>query len=472
VLINLSGNAVKFTAKGEVVIQIRQLARTGADTTLCFSVKDSGIGIAADKLAHIFTGFSQAEASTTRRFGGTGLGLSISRQLVTLMGGELLVDSVLGQGSTFHFTLTLPATELAADDHDQVIKAPTVNQRRLEGIRLLVVEDNLINQQVAEELLSNEGALIEIAANGQLGVAAVAAANPPFDAVLMDLQMPVMDGFEATRAIRTELGLTDLPIIAMTANAMASDRTACLAAGMNDHIGKPFNLPQLIQLLQSLTHATAGAPMVTPATTTPEGIDVAGALERLGGNTDLYARILKEYLSEIARLPDQLDLLLRDGDLAGAARLLHTLKGLSATVGASPLATVAREAESLVKGVNAKAALKQSELHARFRQAVTSTMRSMGEVARQFTQASGPAPIAPAQTTLDRPRTLAQLGELQALLKRANMRAVDVHAQLDSALAQTAPVEFKALNAAMVAFDFALAVVQCETLIQKLSHSP
>ena len=481
VLINLSGNAIKFTEKGEVVIQIRQLARTDADTTLRFSVKDSGIGIAADKLAHIFTGFSQAEASTTRRFGGTGLGLSISRQLVTLMGGELAVDSVLGQGSTFYFTLTLPATELAADEKEQVIKVPTVTQRRLEGMRLLVVEDNMINQQVAEELLSNEGALIEIAANGQLGVAAVAAANPPFDAVLMDLQMPVMDGFEATRAIRTELGLTQLPIIAMTANAMASDREACLAAGMNDHVGKPFNLPQLIKLLQTITHSTAGAPVVTPVqgpvtptaatvTATPEGIDVVGALERLGGNTDLYARILQEYLSEIARLPDQLDLLLRNSDLAGAARLLHTLKGLSATVGASPLATVAREAESLVKGVNAEAALKQSELHAHFREAVANTMRSMGTIARQLVQASGPVHLAPAPTELDQPHTVAQLRELQTLLKRANMRAVDVHAQLDNALAQIAPDEFKALNAAMVTFDFAQAVVQCESLIQKLSR--
>jgi PAS domain S-box-containing protein len=257
VLINLSGNAIKFTAQGEVRIQIQQLAQTGTDATLRVSVQDSGIGIAADQLEHIFTGFSQAEASTTRRFGGTGLGLSISRQLVALMGGELAVESVPGQGSTFYFTLTLPTADLLDDDTNIVITAPATTQRSLEGLRLLVVEDNPINQQVAQELLSHEGALIELAADGQLGVAAVAAANPPFDAVLMDLQMPVMDGFDATRAIRTVLGLTDLPIIAMTANAMASDRAACLAAGMDDHVGKPFNLPQLIKLLQTLTAKTA-----------------------------------------------------------------------------------------------------------------------------------------------------------------------------------------------------------------------
>ena len=129
---------------------------------------------------------------------------------------------------------------------------------RLEGMRLLVVEDNLINQQVARELLRGEGALVEIAANGQLGVAAVAGANPPFQAVLMDLQMPVMDGYAATQAIRADLGLTDLPIIAMTANAMASDREACLQAGMDDHVGKPFNLAHLVGVLLRHIRRTPG----------------------------------------------------------------------------------------------------------------------------------------------------------------------------------------------------------------------
>ena len=472
VLINLSGNAIKFTAKGEVVIQIRQLGQTATDATLRFSVKDSGIGIATDKLAHIFTGFSQAEASTTRRFGGTGLGLSISRQLVALMGGELAVDSTLGQGSTFYFTLTLPKSDLLHADQDVVIQTPSITQRRLEGMRLLVVEDNLINQQVAQELLSNEGALIEIADNGQLGVAAVAAARPPFDAVLMDLQMPVMDGYAATRAIRTELGMTDLPIIAMTANAMASDREACLAAGMNDHIGKPFNLPQLIKLLQTITDRTPTTPVNPAPAPAPEAapaelIDVTSALERLGGNTDLYARVLKEYLSEIASLPDQLDRLLRDGDLHGAARLLHTVKGLSATVGASHLANVARETESIVKSAKIDATLRQSELHARFRLAVLNTGRTMGEIARKLTQAA--APTDTPKAALNRPLALAQLQGLKTLLKHSDMRAIDVHAQLDSALAEFAPEAIRGLNTAMGAFDFALGVIQCELLIQQLS---
>jgi len=392
VLINLSGNAIKFTPKGQVVVQIRMLGQSGSDITLRVAVRDSGIGIAPEHQKHIFDDFSQAEASTTRRFGGTGLGLSISKRLVALMGGELLFDSQAGQGSTFYFTLTLKAaTEttpklkaepvrgnlsvLVVDDNalagelltnmadslgwqvdsaysgaqaiERVMsraarheppyqailmdwempdmdgwetlakmheQAPTTRQAitvmvtshdrnalaqrsaqeqaslqaflvkpitaammaeaiasaqvgshnvrslarqtgdqpgQLHGMRLLVVEDNLINQQIANELLTAQGAVVTLADNGALGVAAVAQAlqSTPYDAVLMDIQMPVMDGFAATRAIRTDLGLSQLPVIAMTANAMPGDREECLTAGMNEHIGKPFDLRHLVCLL-------------------------------------------------------------------------------------------------------------------------------------------------------------------------------------------------------------------------------
>lgn len=260
VLVNLIGNALKFTEKGEVVLEIELLARSGIDTTLRFSVRDSGIGIAPEHLNHIFDSFSQAESSTTRRFGGTGLGLSIASQLVSMMGGALAVNSVMGQGSTFHFTLTLPASNMIPVDPDMAFKEKLVQQRPLEGLRLLVVEDNLINQLVARELLQSEGALVIVADNGHLGLEAVATANPPFDAVLMDVQMPVMDGLAATHAIRTQLGLRDLPIIALTANAMVTDRETCLAAGMNEHIGKPFALPQLIEVILGLTAVAQNTP--------------------------------------------------------------------------------------------------------------------------------------------------------------------------------------------------------------------
>jgi len=263
VLINLGGNALKFTAQGQVVIALRRdpsLAQPEGATSVEFSVTDSGIGIAPAQHERIFSGFTQAEGSTTRKYGGTGLGLVISKRLVSAMGGDLTLSSELGQGTRFVFTLTLPAPkdippELVRTDRTQARQAsrPDASQRALVGMRILVVEDNLINQQVAEELLVAQGAFVALAANGQLGLEAVLAAQPQFDAVLMDIQMPVMDGYTATAAIRKTAGLQDLPIIGLTANAMASDRAACLQAGMNEHVGKPFSLPQLVSLLLRLT---------------------------------------------------------------------------------------------------------------------------------------------------------------------------------------------------------------------------
>jgi two-component system sensor histidine kinase/response regulator len=192
--------------------------------------------------------------------------------MVTTQGREMLSQRTPQEQARLHGFLVKPVTapmlldavsdamagrrQLRATPR---VKAPT--PRRLEGLRLLVVDDNLINQQVAQELLSGEGAHIELAENGQLGVDAVRDARPPFDAVLMDIQMPVMDGYTATRAIRHDLGLPELPVIAMTANAMASDRDACLTAGMNDHVGKPFDLAHLIRVvLQHVDHARAVVP--------------------------------------------------------------------------------------------------------------------------------------------------------------------------------------------------------------------
>jgi len=252
VLINLGSNAIKFTSRGEVLLAVELVEKTAQDVLLKFSVHDTGIGIAADKLKHIFSGFSQAESNTTRRFGGTGLGLSISSRLVNLMDGELQVDSVLGSGSTFHFQIRFPLADLvqAPVQNNPSSASPKAEKvQRLSGLRILVVEDNKINQLVAQGLLSREGAIVTMADNGALGVDAVAHAQPGFDIVLMDVQMPVMDGYAATRAIRVELGLKDLPVIAMTANVMASDREACLAAGMNDHVGKPFELDDLVACL-------------------------------------------------------------------------------------------------------------------------------------------------------------------------------------------------------------------------------
>lgn len=258
VLINLGGNAIKFTDEGSVLIEVGLVDNNVNGVLLKFCVKDSGIGIAPENQARIFHGFTQAEASTTRRFGGTGLGLAISQHLVNMMGGEIQLDSEVGEGSCFYFSILFPRAEPASAPVKQqvVIENTTEQKNRLAGVRILLAEDNLINQQVACELLKDEGAEIVVAENGRQCIDILQQAfrqhGEGFDAVLMDIQMPVMDGYTATRKIRDELNLRDLPVIAMTANAMESDRIACLDAGMNEHVGKPFEMDELVAVLRRL----------------------------------------------------------------------------------------------------------------------------------------------------------------------------------------------------------------------------
>ncbi len=254
VLINLCGNAVKFIEQGQVVLSIDQTGRDASGVTLTFGVQDKGIGIAPENQTKIFAGFTQAEASTTRRFGGTGLGLVICQHLIELMGGKLELQSALGQGSRFYFSMTFP---LVADEEavrpDASPAATPIGLASLAGMRILVAEDNFVNQQIACELLESEGASVTLANHGQQALELVKRATEPFDVVLMDMQMPVMDGLTATRELRQRFNATELPIVAMTANAMDVDRQACLDVGMNDHVGKPFHMAHLTSVLRRVT---------------------------------------------------------------------------------------------------------------------------------------------------------------------------------------------------------------------------
>ena len=242
VLLNLVGNAVKFTASGGVTVRVAPAGGRSLNPVLRFSVRDTGIGIAADKQAAVFENFTQADSSTTRSYGGTGLGLSICRQLVELMGGVIGLESAPGRGSEFWFSLTLdPADEAASRPQAAPDAAEAgAGAGAVQGCRVLLAEDNPINQVYARRLLAMMGAEVTAASNGEEAVRLVR--EQEFDLVLMDCQMPVMDGYQATAAIRALGGAhADLPIIALTAFAMADDRDACLAAGMNDYVTKPVD---------------------------------------------------------------------------------------------------------------------------------------------------------------------------------------------------------------------------------------
>ncbi|OIP19831.1 MAG: hypothetical protein AUK52_11715 [Comamonadaceae bacterium CG2_30_60_41] len=482
VLINLCSNAIKFTAQGEVVVSVQVTAQDAHKATLSFAVRDTGMGIAPENQQRIFDGFSQAEASTTRRFGGSGLGLSICRQLVTMMGSELRLHSALGQGSTFSFALTLPvvtdaqADEALASDGPHQTNPGKPEGPPLTGLHLLVVEDNPINQQVAQELLSTQGAQIILADNGQLGVEAVRQAlarQQPFDAVLMDIQMPVMDGYAATRVLRQEMGLLQLPIVAMTANAMASDRDDCLAAGMNAHIGKPFNLPELVALIRRLVGQTPlrqPSPQANPNTAEPSAPDVDAlnpdaALARLGGNRMLYARLLATFLNDSASLPDQLQAMLAAHQPDAVMRALHTFKGLAATVGAVGLAELARSLElQLGEARQDQRAVVTKTISTSVRDAllrVTPALRNL----IQANEETHPAQPVVATASLDARQTTALLRELLDLLQKSDLRSLALFEQIQRQPGATDNDDFKRLAAALDALNFDAAAQAVQTLL-------
>jgi signal transduction histidine kinase/CheY-like chemotaxis protein/HPt (histidine-containing phosphotransfer) domain-containing protein len=600
VLINLGGNAIKFTERGEVVVRVREVMRTDAEVEVDFSVRDSGIGIAPEQQRQIFSGFSQAESSTTRRFGGTGLGLAISQRLVELMGGRIEVDSEPGRGSDFHFRIRLDrppqepaeplvpiasaglsalrvlvvddnatardilcemsrslgwhadaasdgpeALRLAAEQADRgepydialvdwqmpgmdgwetglrlrqssrseatLVMMVTAHDRemlaqrsateqaalggflvkpltaamlfdavadarlgidrrallpespaggRLSGLRLLVVEDNPNNQQVARELLAAEGASVTLADNGESGVEAVFAARPAFDAVLMDLQMPVMDGFGATARIRRHPEHAALPIIAMTANAMSSDREACLAAGMNDHVGKPFELGDLVAVIRRHTgreDQSPVAPAVEGLSLDPDLLTAAGeadisvqaAVQRLGGNAPIYERMLRDFLRDLPGQLAHLQTLAREARWREVALAVHTLKGLAGMIGASRLQSAATQAERVLEATPQDSAPALDALHAAAERVLSASRWAAAK-------APEPAPLPPESERLGVSETESRerLGDLLVLLQASDMRAVDLFETLRGYPGLQARSGFAELQAAIESLDF------------------
>jgi CheY-like chemotaxis protein/anti-sigma regulatory factor (Ser/Thr protein kinase) len=256
ILVNLIGNAIKFTEHGEVAVEVEPVSVTGDEVELHFTVRDTGIGIPTSKQQHVFGAFAQADSSSTRKYGGTGLGLTISSQLVTLMNGWIWVESEEGKGSTFHFTVklgagTAPSAELTEPEGRRV---PAFEGRKL---RLLVVEDSPVNRLLAIRLIEKHQHTCAVAVNGREALERIA--NEKFDCVLMDVQMPEMDGLEATTAVRERERQTGghLPIIAMTAHAMAGDSERCLASGMDGYITKPINSRDLFGAIERVLASVA-----------------------------------------------------------------------------------------------------------------------------------------------------------------------------------------------------------------------
>ena len=587
VLINLVGNAVKFTTEGEVVLSIRMDGADASGVTLAFSVRDTGIGIGAAEQQHIFDAFSQGDSSTSRKYGGTGLGLAICRRMVELMGGNISVTSTLGEGSDFRFrcrfervaeagvapaaaparaapkALSLliiddnasvramledwcaaqgwhsrsagsgaaglallrshadgadgmpaadivlldaampgmdgismltqaragehaplpPVIMLVADQDSEnlerladslmlagIVAKPATPARLLAavtavrdgrngrnappalpvstplsgllaGMRVLLVEDNEINQEVAQYILLHSGARVAVAANGRLAVDLLARTPHAWDVVLMDLQMPVMNGYDATLAIRA-LGLPDLPIVAMTANAMDDDRLRAIASGMNAHVAKPIDVDDMIATLTRLVPALAGAagngaaPPGATAAATPEvpaslpGIDLAAALQRFGGDYGAFLALLKRFENSQGDAVEETRRLLAAGQTQQAAQLLHRVCGVAANLGATHVASLAAESEKALKtGPSHATAALLGQLELAMAEVIKAT-RALPSPLRR----GQPAPNASASAPLD---VHAGLTELLVLIRNNNLKALAHFHALHPALQQS-----------------------------------
>jgi len=371
-LLNYASNALKFTERGHITLAVHLLEELDGELLVRFEVSDTGIGIGPDKLAGLFQSFTQADTSTTRQYGGTGLGLAITRRLAELMGGEAGAESIPGQGSTFWFTARLqrghgilPQAETTTDDAEQRLRA------RAQRARLLLAEDNPINREVALELLHSVGLAVDVAEDGT--EALERARQHRYDLVLMDIQMPNLDGLEATRAIRALSGWKDIPILAMTANAFDEDRLASSLAGMNDHIAKPVDPEQLFSTLlkwlpepvPKVSNAgtaltTSSPPVASPSTNGAEAdwltrlatipdLDLDTGLRRVNGKLPSYQRILALFAEGHGDDVQQLATLIGQNDLVAAERITHALRGVAGNVGALPIYGLASALDAALK---------------------------------------------------------------------------------------------------------------------------
>ena len=353
VLVNLASNAVKFTPLGTVTLEASLITQAEQRCEILFAVTDTGIGMNPDQVSKLFQPFTQADVSITRRYGGTGLGLSISRLLVEKMGGTLAVESKEGEGSRFLFTITMDEGQSGIEGSHQPLAEDLGS---LHNAHVLVVDDNQVNLLVATEWLQSFGLLVDSATDGPAAWASLQAKT--YDLAFLDVQMPGMSGYDVAALVRQEPRLTKLPLIALTAFASQSTREECLAAGMNDFLGKPIDVAKLHQLL--LTWIAPGdrlrpvaevptvdeTPSVVPGfPAAVAGVDLPSVLERISGNTKLLRELLLGLAAEYGSAAATIEADWREGNRTLAARRVHNIRGAAGNLSAEAVFATALELE-------------------------------------------------------------------------------------------------------------------------------
>jgi signal transduction histidine kinase/CheY-like chemotaxis protein len=590
VLINYANNAVKFTEKGEVELHVNVLEQDEHEVFLRFAVSDTGIGLTEEGKSRLFQSFQQADTSTSRKYGGSGLGLAISRKLANLMGGDVGVESELGQGSTFWFTARLKRGEggrkailgadlqgkraLVVDDHQHArvvlmdllttmgmkaeeadgglaainavdraetagtpydivfldwqmpgmdgieaarrlkarplskpphlvmvtaygreevlrgaeaagmedvlikpvsasvlfenvarllggavtearkhVEAVETGTESLRGARILLVEDNELNQEVATELLRDAGFIVDVADNGRIALDKLDSSS--FDIVLMDMQMPVMDGLEATRAIRAQPRFAKLPVVAMTANAMDEDRRRCLEAGMNDHLGKPIEPTELWSML--LKWVPARAPVAGAAAAPPapaeialpagiEGLDIDNGLRRVLGKRALYLSMLQKFVAGQRDTIGQLRAAVAKGEAGNAERIAHTTKGVAGNIGAAGVQAAAAEVEKALREQRSDA-----EVNARIDALAPPLDALVAALAAALGTGAG---MARRGGDFDAGKFAGVREQLLALLAEDDAEAGELLLEHAELLQAALPAQFNQIDQAIRAFDF------------------